>query len=454
MFAKRCTATFTSAILLLAAGGAAVLAQPACTALSERDQQFFYARHIWQCAFDSLSAACGAGLLTSDFQQDYTDVGRGVLSFIGLLGALAYVFATLATMRRWAPSDLLVPGPGVVALFFVGIQLLAVGAAWAALRAAADEPAPLAPVWLATAAFGSLGWARPAAGLETWLCAAIAGVSALGWPIWLLLLGACRRTLGGARTFGRPALGYLVYLVALAVAVSVLESSRGAAQPGAGAAMEAQAWPVRLGRAAAQVVSAAGAGIATEDLADRGVREGTKAVLAVLLLVGGFGGCAAGGVTWILAVSAMRGRAPIRPRVEQGSATAGAGAVPAAETPGGGDVLAAAGAAVAALRVVVGLLAVTVLAALGLMLIETLTASRFQPAPTFGDALVDAASAVCGGGLTTGVTELVTSRNLVKGIGLGFDQYQVGMTWIMLCMIAGRVLPIAILSRPRERAAQ
>ncbi|MEP0848695.1 MAG: hypothetical protein HRF50_17960 [Phycisphaerae bacterium] len=423
-----------------------MLAQPACTALSERDQQFFYARHLWQCAFDALSAACGAGLLTSDFRQDYTDLGRGVLTLIGLLGALAYLFATLSAMRRWAPSDLLVPGSAVVAVFFVGLQLVVAGAAWVALRAATEEPVALEPVWLATAAFASLGWARPAVGVESWLCAAIAGASAFGWPVWLLLFAAWRRTLGGARTFGRLALGYLVYLVALAVAVSVLESPRGAAQPGAGASMVAQAWPARLGRAAVQVVSAAGAGIATEDLTDSGLREGTKVVLVVLVLVGGFFGCAAGGVTWILAVSALRGRPPIPPREPRRGTKDGAFPSPGAEPRGCDDVLALARGTLAALRVLIGLLTTTVVAALGMILIETLTASRFQPAPTFADALVDAASAVCGGGLTTGVTELVTGRNLIKGIGLGMDQYQVGMAWIMLCMVAGRVLPIAVLA--------
>lgn len=85
--------------------------------------------------------------------------------------------------------------------------------------------------------------------------------------------------------------------------------------------------------------------------------------------------------------------------------------------------------------------------ALGLLVIETRTASRFQPPPTFGDALLDASSAVAGANLSSGLTATVTSVNLSSGMDITVDSYQYGMTWLMLAMLIGRVLPVLVLSR-------
>jgi hypothetical protein len=85
--------------------------------------------------------------------------------------------------------------------------------------------------------------------------------------------------------------------------------------------------------------------------------------------------------------------------------------------------------------------------ALGLLLIENWTASRFQPPPTFADALLDACSAVAGGNLSGGLTESVTSRNLLSGIHQSVNLYPYGMTWLMLGMFVGRVLPLIVLRR-------
>lgn len=47
------------------------------------------------------------------------------------------------------------------------------------------------------------------------------------------------------------------------------------------------------------------AGLPTEQLGDRGVSEGTKLVLCGVLLVGGLGGSAGGGLKWTLVLWAL-----------------------------------------------------------------------------------------------------------------------------------------------------
>lgn len=432
MFGRWPALRLAVSLLVLAAAGAVLLAQPACVPLDEREARFFVSRHYWQCAFDALSAVCGAGLLTYGFERDYTDTGRGVLTGLGMIGALLYMAAWLRVLRVWQTrSGLIAPHAMVVTGVFLALQAATLAVAWlvAWLRSAADDP--LRPVWLAAAGFSSLGWFAPRDGAEAVTLALVATVGMLGWPVWLLAAAAWRKTLGAGRILAVPVAFFFAFLLAAAVLICVLEAPRGGVRPYEDTSLSGQTWPVRFGRGLVQTAAAAGAGAATEPLADRGVSDGTRVVLAVVVVVGGFGGCAAGGIGWILVAGAL-GRAP----------RAATGAIP----DGGGRIDAAPWQR-AALRVVVAMAAATLACAIGLLAIEGLTASRFQTAPTFAEALVDAASAVGGGGMTAGLTEAVTSRRLVSGIGLGINQYQFGMIWLMLAMLGGRVLPLAILSR-------
>ncbi|MCK4341785.1 MAG: hypothetical protein KAY37_08695, partial [Phycisphaerae bacterium] len=83
----------------------------------------------------------------------------------------------------------------------------------------------------------------------------------------------------------------------------------------------------------------------------------------------------------------------------------------------------------------------------GLLFIEASTASAYQSPPTCADALLEAASAVGGGNLSSGLTTTVTSANLSRGIHQSVDLYQYGMLWLILAMFVGRTLPIVILAR-------
>jgi Trk-type K+ transport system membrane component len=89
----------------------------------------------------------------------------------------------------------------------------------------------------------------------------------------------------------------------------------------------------------------------------------------------------------------------------------------------------------------------TIVVALLLMLFEAQVASRYQAPPTFADALLDASCAVGGGGLSSGLTATLTARNLISGIGLGISQYQIGMLILLVAMLAGRLVPLALLAR-------
>jgi hypothetical protein len=95
-----------------------------------------------------------------------------------------------------------------------------------------------------------------------------------------------------------------------------------------------------------------------------------------------------------------------------------------------------------------------VVVALGMQLLENWTAAHYQPPPTFADALLDACSVVAGGNLSSGLTEAVTSRNLLSGIRQSTSLYQYGMTWLMLGMLAGRMLPLVVLSRLSNQPAE
>jgi len=103
--------------------------------------------------------------------------------------------------------------------------------------------------------------------------------------------------------------------------------------------------------------------------------------------------------------------------------------------------------ALAAVACVVALVSLVLVVALGLLVIEARTTTAFQSAPTLGDALLDATSAVAGGNLSSGLMATVTSANLSRGIHQSVDLYQYGLVWLLAAMFISRTLPVLILAR-------
>lgn len=418
------------ALVLLAGIGGGLLARPECVALSERDRTAYGARPRWVAHFDALSATCGAGLLLHDLEEDYTPPGRWLLAGLGVAGAALYLAAGRQLIGRLRPAASL-PGTATILLSYAAGQAVAIALAelLAALSGARTAPADTA--WNAISAFSSLGWLREAPGVSrAWIYALLSVVGALGWPAWL----AVRGRLVAGRVWFVTAGTYLALLLLGAALFAALEAPRGPAGR-QGPPDLPQRLGIRYARGLTQVAAAAGAGIATERLGDRGVTDGTKALLAGIILVGGVGGSAGGGVKWslVLIVLALAGRAVVR----------GPG------PPDEGRRRAAAGAAACtvAMLVLVGVVA------LGLLVIENRVTSGFQPAPTFADALLDAAAAVGGAGLSSGLAATVTSFNLSSGIRQASDLYQYGMAWLMAAMFIGRLAPVLVLGRAARAAS-
>lgn len=426
---KRPIVWFPLGVLLLMGGGAWGLAHPVCCQAEERERDYFTTHLYAQTAFDALSAVCGAGLLTRRLDTDYTEAGRWLLCGLSAAGALLYVAALAITARRIGAA------PSVRAVLLGLTILIALSAAAFAGAAhyehgAADWAIALRRA-VGVAASGGIfegTWsdsARTVAALTAW-------ASALGWGVWLLAVSSWRARMGARRMLGL-ALGYSLFLAALAGLVLHFDGPRGSAGGGARADPRAASagWPERAARAAVLVSSAAGAGVCPEPLDERGVSEPSRIVLALAVLTGGLAGGPGGGIRFPLLIVA-------------GAAAWGAlraGRLPDPETARWQR---------GCLGGVLALGALTLFTALGLLAIEQATASRFQPAPSAADALLEAASAVGGASLTSGLTASVTSRNLVSGIGLGVSHYQFGMALMMLAMLAGRVLPLLVLWHASE----
>ncbi len=406
----------------LTAGGSLLLYPDACLRLSERDRHSYGERPRWQTAFDVLSAAAGVGLLTYNLEKDYTPLGGWVLTGLGVAGAALYLAAARQALARGRP-DLapLLPTMRRMLLVFV-IGLLGAAVVAAGVERARGGLSANDAAFNAVAAFASLGWLRGAAAERHHeLYAVLAWVGALGWPVWLL---------GGQRVFRRQRVvwalgGYVVFLVASAATVVTLEVPRGGprGETSADTRLTNQSVPTRFARVLTQVVAGAGAGLPIEPLGDRAVGEGTKLVLAIDVFVGGFGGNAGGGLRWLTLLAIL------------GSLRSGRGS--GTGWPSATRAFALAGALGALLLIVV----------LGLFVIEAQIGSPYQSPPTLGDALLEAASATCGAGLTTGLTRQLTGVTLSSGIGQPVDVYMYGMAWLMAAMFIGRVLPVLMLGR-------
>lgn len=421
------------ALAPLAALGALALNTRACKSLDERDWTGYGRMNAWQSAFDACSAVCGVGWLTYDVDDEYTALGRWVLTGLGVAGAALFLAAAAAASRRlWAACDArghFPPARWIVAAF--GVVLAAGALAAGLLERVAGRTDWDGAACRAVSAVASLGWfpGAPPRG-QAWIYAALALAGALGWSIWLLPFVAGRWRLARLRRVLGLVAAYFLFLGALALVVWALEAPRGGrVVTPRDEMLTGQPSRARYARALLQVVCASTAGIPTENLGELNVTDGTKLVLTLAVLVGPLGGAAGGGVKWTLLLAAAGGGLAAFTRGHCGRHAA-------------------------ALR---GLLAgtgcltlltlLTLVTALGLMAIETRTASAYQVPPTFADALLDASSAVGGANLTSGVVRAVTHRNLSRGIRQDVDLYQYGMVWLMAAMLLGRVLPLFVLCR-------
>lgn len=416
---------------LFTAGGAFLLSQTWATTTDPRDWQFFWARHYWQSAFDALSAVTGCGLMLHPAERPYTPAGRWVLAALSVAGAVAYVSAMLAAFRRNTPIANFRAMPGLVgaAGAFLALVALLTTATWLIGVLCGNAPAFRDAGLVLGPALVSFGWMpeRPANGIS-WSIAASGLLISLGWTLWVLPIRSLRQRL--LLSSGPTCLmlaGWLTFLALATLLIFLLESPRGGREASGGDTLAAQPAAHRLARAALQVAHTAGSGIQVERLAERAASDGTKMLLSAVMLAGGFPGSPIGGIGWpfICAMLLGSGTGPAVDRKMRDIAS----------------------------RLVLVLPLLVALVAGGLLLIEQLTAAAYQLPPSFADAFLDATSAVAGGGLTTGVTAAVTSRNLSSGIQQKVDIYQYGMAWLMLAMLLGRILPVWIVaSAPRPAA--
>jgi hypothetical protein len=424
---------FPAALLILAAVGSYVLRDERCLRLSERDRYSYGSRPVWQASFDALSATCGVGLLMHNLHSEYTAPGRWALAALGVIGAAFYLVAARQVAARiWTVSGATPPGALRILLVFCAWQAILVVVVLAVERFGSGGTADReATVWQTVCAFSSLGWSldKPGEG-HTAIFAAVALLGALGWAVWLLVTPKGIRAARAGLAAGVSS--YLVFLVLCAGLVTALETPRdgphGELRPDG--ALTEQTAGVRFVRGLVQVANASGAGVSTEALGERRVGEGTLFVLALVVLVGGLGGAAGGGIRWSMLLCGL----------QSGVALSGYGA-------GRSQHEAARRGLLAAVICVGASVTLALIVALGLLLIDAHTGSRFQTPPTFAAALLDASSAVGGAALTTGVVATVTSVNLSIGMTQTVDLYQYGMGWLMLAMFIGRVLPVLVLDR-------
>jgi hypothetical protein len=427
-------------LLVVCATGAIALGQNYATKPDARDLRFYWARHAWQATYDAVSAACGVGRTTYDLARDYTNAGRWTLLGLGLTGAGLFLAATMRPMLALlGVRD--ASARRTALIWFVASPLLLTLVVWGAGRALCPEVGFGESTYLVLAAFFSLGLVASPADPGTAATLALIGwVAALGWPAWFCLWPAFRRRVPGWRVIAASAIGFTVFLAAAGAVVALLEAPRGPVRnpvmssrerPALAAAPPAE----RLARGVVLSTCAALVGVASERISDGDVRDASKAIVALVVTIGGSAGFAGGGIGWPVLCCAIAGAAAML-RGRQASATAAQQPSPVA---------------VASSIVVLMLLLVLVTAG-GLLVIETLTAEQYQSPATFADALIDSAAAVCGANVSSGLSEAVTGRNLVSGMRQtgGPSQtnlYPYGMSWLMAAMLLGRILPVLLLAR-------
>jgi Trk-type K+ transport system membrane component len=423
----------TAALLLFTWAGSHLLLLQSCIELPQRDREYFEQRLLWQARFDALSATCGVGLLINDLRDDYTPLGRWVLVTLGVGGALVYISAArLALGRLLEAGGARLPRLILILAGYLAIQVLVLPVVAVVERVAGSWGGLGSSIWQGISVFSSLGWLHtwPGAG-HNWVFALVALLGALGWPFWIM---PWKRALPVRRLL-LAACSYVLMLLIAATLICALEVPRGmprgrAPERSAERRLADAAPRARFVRSLIEATCVSGAGITVERLDDRRVGEGTKCVLAGLILIGGLGGSAGGGMHWTLVLWAL----------VAGAALFGVG-------PGRSRSEAARRCWLAGSATVLALAGLALVIALGLLIIEAWIGSPFQTPPTFADALLDASSAVGGANLTSGLTATLTSPNLSSGIRQSVDLYQYGMKWLMLAMLIGRILPIVILER-------
>jgi Trk-type K+ transport system membrane component len=439
---RRAELWFPLALVVVAGIGNLLLLSDSCVRLSERDRGSYGNRPVWQACFDSVSATCGVGLLTYRLDEDYTPLGRWVLVALGVAGAvLALVAGRQLTARLGRGGASVLPPALHILIAFFAWQLLAILVIVAAERVSSSQASVADSAWNAVSLFASLGWLRAPADFPHLLVyAVVALMGAFGWPCWLIF----RTRIARPKTMLFVGGTYLAFLLACAALVSALEVPRGMSRgrPTSTERLADQPLPDRYVRVLTLVTCAAGAGVSTEDLSNRSVGEAAKLVLSGVVLVGGVGGSVGGGLRWALVVCVLAGLFGRRGQARTAAARATAGTEP------GGHSGSRLGAAYAQL-----LLGLTLLVAMGLLIIEARTASAFQSPPSLGDALLDGASALGGANLSSGLTATLTNVNLSTGIRQKVDLYQYGMAWLMAAMLVGRVLPVLVLGRMADRHA-
>jgi Trk-type K+ transport system membrane component len=498
---RRTEVWFLLAVLGLTAVGALLLDNQVCRVLDEREWRWFGKMNAWQAVFDAMSATCGVGLLTGDVNENYTPLGRWLLSVLGIAGAVLYLTAALQLLGRLFGNGESVPAaadprvgrssagllPRVQTVLISFFVLLAASIVFVVLlewRISRGHDWTSSggfngSAWRAIAAFASLGWlpGSPPRGCA-WIYAVVALLGGLGWAAWLSPLRLSRRPAATGRYGGcfwaivGVAVAYLAFLAITAGAICCLEAPREAhgradqgpsaeaAAAAAAAAAEADRWlevgstaltgqPIttRYVRSLVQTVCASGAGIPTERFADRHATDGTKVVLSATMLVGPLGGGAGGGIKLVLLVWVVGAVVGVLRRRR----VTGETALPLADA-GGAPLLSgvdqvAVRCLLAGIGTLVSVVLLALLVAIGLLVLENYSATTSQLRPTFADALLDASSAVAGGNLSSGLAQAVMSRMLFRGIQQNVDLYQYGMAWLMLAMLLGRLLPLLVLGR-------
>lgn len=432
---NRDTCRFLFVLLLVVAIAATLLCQPRFALTSERDAQYFLARKAAEAVFDACSVVFGSGLLAGPLDARYTETGRWTLWFAGVAGAVAYLafVARIITNldlegRQRDDASAVSPQAGpkqeisVASIIVLALVCFAVltGAVYFAGRFACPTVTVVETAWLTGCAFFSVGLTPASVDPGTaWMLAIVALTGSLGWPVWLFFRESVRNH-PFARAVRRSAVVYLLTLAGLSAVFCALESPRGGEAVGklaersdvSSVPLSQEPLGPRFARCSASVVAASG-GIATEPLTDRSVRDGSRALLAIAMPLGGLAGSFSGGICISILWLGWR-----RPQ---------------------------SGWRIAATRLFVGYALALVIASFGILLIGTAVATRYQPAPTFADALLDASSALSGGNLSSGVTGMITGRNLVSGIGLGVSFDFVGMSWMLAAMVFGRIWPFVVL---------
>lgn len=424
---------YPAALALVIWTGAALLRSDACVRLSERDRTAYGARPEWLAVFDSTSVTCSVGLTLFDLHEDYTATGRWAVLALGFVGTALHLAALRAALARAAGVPWQKRGLLSAAVCFVGAALIGLFRP----GSMAADGASGAGLFHALSAFLGLGLSTLPPGSEAagpLLAATVLGMFGLGALV--ATRPAQSRASAQRWTLSAALIGvaYALLLSAAAWGIHALERPRvesGWRGHGTRDTTHRDRAETTARDRLLQVAVTSHAGWSPLPVADRAVGEGSKLILAMTILVGGLG-AVTGGTFWL--IIAACGGAPLL-----GARDAGAGRL-----------------RTAARRAVTAILALTLVTALGLLLIEARVASRFETPATLGDAVLDAASVVGGAALSSGLLENLTSAHLSKGMGQTVDSYLYATVWTMLAMFAGRIVPILVLSavgRPHGAAA-